>query len=48
MERGVEQPRVSGIGLGESRPIASNDSELGREQNRRTELVITGKGRGRG
>jgi outer membrane protein OmpA-like peptidoglycan-associated protein len=48
MERGIEPPRVSGVGLGESRPIAPNDSELGREQNRRTELVITGKGSGRG
>ena len=33
--------RVTAIGYGDSRPIASNESEEGRRQNRRIDLVIT-------
>ncbi|SMF62300.1 outer membrane protein, adhesin transport system [Alteromonadaceae bacterium Bs31] len=32
--------RLSAIGYGEARPIANNDSELGRASNRRVELVL--------
>lgn len=32
--------RISIVGLGESNPIASNDSEYGRQQNRRVEIAI--------
>lgn len=32
---GIDRNRVRGIGYGESRPIASNDTAMGREQNRR-------------
>ena len=37
---GVAGSRVSTVGLGESNPVASNDSEDGRRQNRRVEVAI--------
>jgi outer membrane protein OmpA-like peptidoglycan-associated protein len=36
----VSGPRLSTIGYGETDPIASNETETGREQNRRVEIVI--------
>ena len=38
--RGVNQQRMIVTGAGESRPIASNDTEAGRAQNRRVEITI--------
>jgi outer membrane protein OmpA-like peptidoglycan-associated protein len=37
---GISGSRVSTIGLGETNPIASNDTAAGREQNRRVEVAI--------
>jgi outer membrane protein OmpA-like peptidoglycan-associated protein len=37
---GLEQGRVRAIGRGELEPIASNDTETGRQQNRRVEIAI--------
>jgi outer membrane protein OmpA-like peptidoglycan-associated protein len=39
----VDAYRLSAFGEGEARPIASNDTEQGREQNRRVELYIVAK-----
>ncbi|MBE0571230.1 MAG: OmpA family protein [Ignavibacteriaceae bacterium] len=36
---GIDKKRLVTKGFGESKPIASNDSEEGREQNRRVELI---------
>ncbi len=36
---GIEEARLESQGLGESTPVASNDSPEGRQQNRRVELV---------
>jgi OOP family OmpA-OmpF porin len=36
---GIDANRLNAIGYGEERPIASNDTEDGRRQNRRTESV---------
>ncbi len=38
--RGVEATRLKAVGYGESQPIAPNDTEEGREKNRRVEFNI--------
>jgi outer membrane protein OmpA-like peptidoglycan-associated protein len=37
---GIDPKRLEAVGLDESRPIASNDTEEGRAMNRRVELVL--------
>jgi OOP family OmpA-OmpF porin len=37
---GIPTSRIRVVGYGESRPVASNDNEEGRAQNRRVELRI--------
>lgn len=44
---GVSATRLHPRGFGESRPVASNDTEEGRAQNRRVELNTMGESRGR-
>lgn len=39
-DRGVTAGRMNPVGYGESRPIASNETEAGRELNRRVELKV--------
>jgi len=39
-DHGVERSRMTAIGYGESRPVASNDTDDGRAQNRRVELRV--------
>jgi outer membrane protein OmpA-like peptidoglycan-associated protein len=39
---GLEASRASILGLGTSRPLGSNATAVGREQNRRVEIVISG------
>ena len=36
----VSGSRISNIGLGETNPVASNNTEVGRQQNRRVEVAI--------
>jgi outer membrane protein OmpA-like peptidoglycan-associated protein len=38
----ISQARLAYKGYGESKPVASNDTEDGRSQNRRTEFTVTG------
>lgn len=40
-EHGVGIDRLTAKGFGESKPIASNDSDDGKEKNRRVEFLIT-------
>jgi OOP family OmpA-OmpF porin len=40
VEAGVDAARLSTEGYGESKPVASNDSEDGRAQNRRIEFLV--------
>lgn len=39
--QGVARDRIEAIGAGEAQPVASNDTESGRAQNRRVEIEIT-------
>jgi OmpA-OmpF porin, OOP family len=41
--QGISAGRISTQGLGQDRPLASNDTEEGRARNRRTELTVTSK-----
>lgn len=41
IEQGIDANRLSYKGYGETKPIASNDTEEGRKTNRRTEFTIT-------
>jgi outer membrane protein OmpA-like peptidoglycan-associated protein len=38
---GLDDSRITALGYGESRPIASNETNEGRAQNRRIDLVLT-------
>jgi outer membrane protein OmpA-like peptidoglycan-associated protein len=40
--RGVDPGRIQTVGYGEARPVASNDTSGGRQQNRRIEVVVSG------
>lgn len=40
---GVDPKRLSAAGRGEYNPIASNDTEVGKQHNRRTQIIITPK-----
>ena len=37
--QGVDAKRLDSVGFGMDKPVASNDSEAGRAQNRRVEIV---------
>lgn len=38
--QGVSSPRITTVGKGEREPIASNDTDYGRQENRRVEVAI--------
>lgn len=38
--KGIEATRITAKGYGETKPVATNDSEEGRAQNRRTEVTV--------
>jgi outer membrane protein OmpA-like peptidoglycan-associated protein len=40
VKNGIAAAKVSVRGMGESNPIASNDTEAGRERNRRVEVIV--------
>ena len=42
LEKGIDAVRLTSKGYGESRPVADNQTDGGRELNRRVELKITG------
>lgn len=41
VSKGVSSSRLFAMGMGESEPVASNDTDAGRAQNRRVEFAIT-------
>ncbi len=42
-EQGIPGSSMTAVGFGKTRPIASNDTADGRQQNRRVELVVSGE-----
>jgi OOP family OmpA-OmpF porin len=42
VQNGVRAERVTARGMGEASPIAPNDTEAGREKNRRVEVISNG------
>jgi outer membrane protein OmpA-like peptidoglycan-associated protein len=43
VQQGVPQSTVDSRGFGKTKPVATNDTPEGRQQNRRVELVLTGE-----
>jgi outer membrane protein OmpA-like peptidoglycan-associated protein len=43
VSRGVDADRVAAVGMGEGYPVASNDSESGRQENRRVDILLKAK-----
>jgi outer membrane protein OmpA-like peptidoglycan-associated protein len=41
--RGVDDDRLAAVGYGEGYPVASNDSDYGRQQNRRVDILLKAK-----
>jgi len=42
VQNGISPNNVTAVGFGKTRPVASNDTAAGRQQNRRVELVVSG------
>jgi outer membrane protein OmpA-like peptidoglycan-associated protein len=42
VQQGVGTGAVSAVGFGKARPVTTNDTATGRQQNRRVELVVSG------
>jgi hypothetical protein len=40
IKAGVDPQMIKAVGYGKSRPIATNDTPEGRQQNRRVEVVV--------
>ena len=40
IKKGIGPKRIQAVGYGESKPIASNDTDKGRQTNRRTVVTI--------
>ncbi len=43
VQQGLNPDTVSSMGMGAADPVANNDSSLGRQQNRRVEIVVSGE-----
>ena len=39
--QGISADRLSAVGYGEQKPVAANDTEAGRQKNRRIEIVFS-------
>jgi outer membrane protein OmpA-like peptidoglycan-associated protein len=43
VQQGLNPETVPSTGMGSADPVASNDSSVGRQQNRRVEIVVSGE-----
>ena len=43
IKESVNPNTITAHGFGKARPVATNDTAVGRQQNRRVELVVTGE-----
>jgi len=43
VQQGLNPETVTSMGMGSADPVASNDSSVGRQQNRRVEIVVSGE-----
>jgi outer membrane protein OmpA-like peptidoglycan-associated protein len=43
VQQGLNPATVTSMGMGSADPVASNDSSVGRQQNRRVEIVVSGE-----
>jgi outer membrane protein OmpA-like peptidoglycan-associated protein len=43
VQQGLSPETVTSMGMGSADPVASNDSSVGRQQNRRVEIVVSGE-----
>lgn len=42
VQEGVDSSMITAMGMGSSNPVASNDSNVGRQLNRRVEMIVSG------
>jgi outer membrane protein OmpA-like peptidoglycan-associated protein len=47
VDQRIASTSVGAVGFGEDRPVATNDTSAGRQQNRRVELIVSGEAIGR-
>lgn len=45
VSKGIDKARIISIGFGEKKPVATNETDAGRAQNRRVELKLLGRGK---
>lgn len=43
IDQGLSGEKITARGLGEAMPVASNDTSVGRQKNRRVELIVSGE-----
>ncbi|MGC2740130.1 MAG: OmpA family protein [Candidatus Acidiferrales bacterium] len=43
VQQGLDPTSITATGFGKSNPVASNDTAMGRQQNRRVEIIISGE-----
>ena len=43
VQRGIDPGRMSFIGFGPNMPIADNNTDFGRQMNRRTEFIVVAR-----
>jgi outer membrane protein OmpA-like peptidoglycan-associated protein len=40
ISQGIDSSKIKAVGIGESRPVASNETSEGRANNRRVEIIV--------